>query len=547
MHKNRDRTVTEIIFSETHVLELYEEIGKGGECEVFIGSLRDRRNHRRKICAAKRVKRGTDHPTEAVQRLQLEANVLQLCAHPGIPKFYALLGDPRDPILVEEYFAGKNLWQICKEKGRQSQMDTAVIGMACCDILSYLHSHDPPILYLDLKPGNIIQSDEGKVHLVDFGSCIVRTDRSGDTGTDERFGTLGFAPPEQFYGSEDNRIDQSTDLYALGAVLHMLLCGLEPTRTGLCPIGEFVPDLVGSEMEKIIEKCCSPGSLLRYSSAVELSESLTHCISVEIRSDKSAIFSKIRMLEIVIICTVLWIICIFQYLDSAREYHVLLCRASATEKMSDKYALYSEAICLFPASGEAYLRLLSDLTEDEALTAEDKHLLQTCLYTGGESSGKTLPCVELLEKQNQAMYGQVALEIGWKYLEYSPEDVNYIAYYLGQAEQSMYLNEAEHRRAEIGLTMVKMDVPDLQEIDQLALWRKLQETIGDGLTLEKRCGDVRSAVLLCRKITGYTALQERNLRECGVTKEEMDTLIHNADQYLKQNSVVLGEVEQERA
>ncbi len=93
--------------------------------------------------------------------------------------------------------------------------------MQICDVLEYLHGHQPqPIVFRDLKPSNIIVTAEGKLTLIDFG--IAKVFQSDKRGT--MIGTEGYAPPEQYRGLAEPR----GDIYALGATMHHLLTNSDP-------------------------------------------------------------------------------------------------------------------------------------------------------------------------------------------------------------------------------------------------------------------------------------------------------------------------------
>ncbi len=96
------------------------------------------------------------------------------------------------------------------------------IGRQLCDVLAYLHSFTPPIVYRDMKPSNVMLTPKGRVVLIDFG--IARLFRAARKGT--MIGTLGFAPPEQYQGTVDPR----SDIYSLAATLHYVLTGRDPEK-----------------------------------------------------------------------------------------------------------------------------------------------------------------------------------------------------------------------------------------------------------------------------------------------------------------------------
>ena len=90
-------------------------------------------------------------------------------------------------------------------------------------VLAYLHTRQPPIIYRDLKPENVILTPEGIIKFIDFG--VARTYKARKAKDTVAIGTYGYAPPEQ-YGK--GQTDARSDIYTLGATLYHLLTNLGP-------------------------------------------------------------------------------------------------------------------------------------------------------------------------------------------------------------------------------------------------------------------------------------------------------------------------------
>ena len=134
-----------------------------------------------------------------------EALFLKTLRHPGIPIVYDILFDPNNMGLVEEYLEGESIYNLVKRLGRLSKKTAVDIGIQICRIIQFMNSLDNPILYLDLQPKNLLVC-EGVVRLTDFDHAQYAKDVRA---FGERYGTVGFAAPEQYLGEP---LDCRTDV-----------------------------------------------------------------------------------------------------------------------------------------------------------------------------------------------------------------------------------------------------------------------------------------------------------------------------------------------
>ena len=164
---------------------------------------------------------------EATTAFQREASVLSQLDHPNLPRLYEHFQNPGHWYLVMDFIAGETLEQYqSKAPNRRLLLSEVLdIGLQLCIVLDYLHSQQPPIVFRDLKPANIMRTPTGQLYLIDFG--IARSFKPGQAKDTVALGSLGYAAPEQ-YG-----IAQTTpraDIYSLGAVLHQLLTTSDPSE-----------------------------------------------------------------------------------------------------------------------------------------------------------------------------------------------------------------------------------------------------------------------------------------------------------------------------
>lgn len=207
-----------------------------------------------------------------VRNFEREANILATLNHPSIPRIFDYFTQDSRSYLVLEFIDGKDLEaKISDTEGFISEQQVVSWAIELCDVLTYLHGHDPePIIFRDMKPSNVMINQHNHVMLVDFG--IAKHFQSGQKGT--MIGTEGYAPPEQYRGEAN----QLADIYALGATLHHMLTRKDPRLEAPfyfaeCPVRKVNPN-VNPEIETVISKALQYNPEDRYQSSAEMRDAM---------------------------------------------------------------------------------------------------------------------------------------------------------------------------------------------------------------------------------------------------------------------------------
>jgi serine/threonine protein kinase len=205
-----------------------EEIGQGGFGVVY--RVEDIRLNNRVLA----VKQLQIDPSMSAQDQQIahnsfanEARLLSSLKHPNLPGIYDYFSENGSSYLAMDFISGETLEERLQKiaPGLLPVEDTLWIGIELATVLDYLHSQQPPIIFRDLKPSNIMFSNDGQLYLIDFG--IARHFKPGQKANTENLGTQGYASPEHY--SRTLQTSALSDIYSLGAIMHQLLSGKDPT------------------------------------------------------------------------------------------------------------------------------------------------------------------------------------------------------------------------------------------------------------------------------------------------------------------------------
>jgi serine/threonine-protein kinase len=255
--------------------EILKKVGQGGMSIVYLAM----DNRLNKQWAVKEIKNDGSKSVETLLKgLEREANILKNVDHPVLPRIVDIINENGTIYVIMDFVEGKPLSDVLKQEGAQKQSDVIEWGRALASALDYLHSMNPPIIYRDMKPSNVMLKPDGAVKLIDFGTAKEYViENNADTTA---LGTRGYAAPEQFGDAQGRGIyntDARTDIYNLGATLYHLVTGKNPCEPPyeIKPIRQWNP-MLSSGLEQIIIKCCQANPQDRYQSCSELLYALDH-------------------------------------------------------------------------------------------------------------------------------------------------------------------------------------------------------------------------------------------------------------------------------
>ena len=251
---------------------IVDKLGQGGMGAVY--KVADQRLGGKVLALKEMSDAAITDPQERVQAIaafRQEAQLLARLNHPNIPKVTDFFTENYRHYIVMEFVPGETLEdRLARQQVPCSEQEVRQWVLQLCEVLSYLHSQSPPIIFRDLKPGNIMLMPEGQLKLIDFG--IARFFKPGKPGDTRVLGTPGYSPPEQ-HGR--GQTDVRSDIYSLGVVLHRLLTLYDPETTPFkLPRVRQLNPAVSPQLEQIIAKATQPDILQRYQSVGQMSQTL---------------------------------------------------------------------------------------------------------------------------------------------------------------------------------------------------------------------------------------------------------------------------------
>jgi serine/threonine protein kinase/Tol biopolymer transport system component len=206
---------------------------------------------------------------QASEAFKQEALLLASLTHPHLAAIYDYFADNGSWYLVMSFIEGETLEAYLEKAsgGRLPVAEVLQIALDLCSVLGYLHERQPPIIFRDLKPANVMRTPTGHLYLIDFG--IARFFKPGQRRDTIALGSPGYAAPEQ-YGK--TQTTPRADIYALGATMHQMLSGIDPSDAPF--LFAALPSSVPSELNTLVMRMLNNDARLRPESMAAVKQEL---------------------------------------------------------------------------------------------------------------------------------------------------------------------------------------------------------------------------------------------------------------------------------
>ena len=532
--------------------KILSEVGHGGMSVVYL-AINERAN---KTWAIKEIRKDGVVDFEAVkQGLVVETDMLKKLNHDHLPSIIDVIDMDDSFLIVMDYIEGKSLHAVLKNSGAQPQDMVIQWGIQLCDVLGYLHSREPAIIYRDMKPANVMLKPNGDVTLIDFGTAREFKNRTMVEDT-TCLGTRGYAAPEQFGGR--GQTDGRTDIYCLGATLYHLITGHSPAEPPyeIKPLSYWNPAFSGSGLEYIIAKCCQQDPEHRYQSCAELMYDLEHVEEMDYQSTRARRSKWLAFLSsiLVFLISVAGMLGVSALKNNAttETYSYYLDQAELLTSDADfpQFVQYiKEAVEIDPTQYEAYDMLVSRIEDDYMIDVQTElSPLQAVL---NDSGGGTRDRNEiLLQQANTAGYADIQFRFG-KLLflmsdgqdAYLKQAAIYFERALEEGGMAASQDEITMRKAAIAKALATIGnyIGDLgksggmfveQENSYTTLWEDLKNLYA--INTVEALGSRDYCIALHKRIANMIVLNYNNFSNWGVAKEEMLTLLTDIENSLRE-------------
>ncbi|MBQ7147198.1 MAG: serine/threonine protein kinase [Pseudobutyrivibrio sp.] len=514
--------------------KILNKIGQGGMSVVYL-AMNERAN---KQWAIKEIRKDAAAASEInMASIRTETEMLKNLSHPNLPSIIDIIDYEDSILIVMDYIEGNTLKKAVDEYGPQPQEYVIEWAEQLCDVLGYLHSQNPPIIYRDLKPGNIMLKPDGTIVLIDFGTAREYKKENINNDDTTCLGTRGYAAPEQFGGH--GQTDARTDIYCLGTTIYHLVTGKNPSE----PPYEirdirYWNESLSKGLEQIVSKCTQLDPEKRYQSCTEVLYALEHYDELDeaYRSKekiKLGIFAVVAALSIVS-----GIGSATSYIHANQikeEYHrTMIDDAGRGATSEDSKTSLIDSITIDPSQADAYINLIDNVyLADENFSAEEADELRSILI---KTQGKNT--FEQILSQDIDSYSLFAYRLGLAYY-YSYEgegNKQQSAYWFNKAaEGNLNPNQLERAKRLGAIATYYVNLGAVDKTGDITVsykdyWEDLVAVCEGNIT---ESDNANTALAIYKEMTSQICVSANQFKKAGVAPADMQLQLMNIEKHLK--------------
>lgn len=522
--------------------KILNKIGQGGMSVVYL-AMNERAN---KPWAIKEIRKDGGSNYEVVkQNLIAETDILKRLNHPNLPSIIDVIDCEDTFLIVMDYIEGKPLSDALKREGAQPQEKVIEWAKQICDVLGYLHSRKPPIIYRDMKPSNVMLRPDGNIMIIDFGTA--REYKSASLADTTCLGTQGYAAPEQFGGH--GQTDARTDIYCLGATLYHLITGHNPCLPPyeMYPIRQWNP-MLSSGLEEIILKCTQKNPNDRYQSCAELMYALEHYDELDHEYKRIQNRKWKTFLTTSILSAVSLLACVgFKAAETSMtssSYSQYLKNAVSAVTVEEKLENYENAINLNPGEAEGYMNLLSKAFLDDDDFSQDEAARMTEILGHKGSNNRSN---ESYLEANRSAYDEFAFQMGLAYYYYyegnGNKPMSQAWFEIAASSDSLDSNKVERakrlgRIAGYYASLNSSNKAGDSTTTYRDYWKDLTELVSGNLV---EMDNTKTALVMYKEVVYQIGQNPLNFKAAGVTKDELTAQLDKTASRLETDIIILNE------
>jgi len=283
---------------------LIRQLGAGGMGQVYLAQ----NKNIQQFVAIKALHPQYANNPALRQRFKQEAMMLSSLNHPNIVKFLNYVENEYGVFLIMEYVDGYTLEDFINKKNGLI-VEKRAYPMLCEILDAFAYAHQRGIVHRDIKPSNIFINNEGHIKVMDFGIAQILSQVDQNSG--QVMGTPEYMSPEQVFG---HAVDQRSDIYSLGVLIHQMLTGRAPyDATTLSEleikrrvINDTLPRMkdyypyVSDEMQKIVDKATSKNVAMRFADCQEMKKAIKKVLDPD-PIDRTKLYMGAGILAVVLL------------------------------------------------------------------------------------------------------------------------------------------------------------------------------------------------------------------------------------------------------